>query len=609
MISVIVMVYHKEKYIRECIESILSQIDCEFELILVNDGSTDDSPRIIDEYKGNPLYNSIQNLTRQPTIVIHQENQGAMCALNTGIKASHGEYIIWLGRDDKLLPDSLSIRLNAMEDCDILYTEFNQINAEGKLLGPIRVVEMPQSAMARNMIIGNFINAATVMMKREVLDRVGLYSTETKADNDCDMWLRCLHEGYIFKHLSQVTVDYRIHPDQISSDTELMRTSKDHTRLKALNYFSPDELMSDVLTSWESVYKEMGNILFNQKLFDSARCAMELSKTANSYRPLPEPKIYINNINVMAELAEPYVNKLAIFSSGNNTFLIPITDYLSDKYEIKWFTGGTIQDMHNLMAWSDISWFEWCDNLLATALTLPKVCRIICRLHSYEAFEPIIQQLDWTKVDDLVFVAPHIRDIVRGRVAKLPQTTIIYNGVDLNKYQFVDKEKGFNIAYVGYLNNKKNIPLLLQCIKALIDIDNRYLLHIAGEWQEYRQELYWNHMVKELDLSRNIVFHGWITDVNKWLEDKHFTVSTSLLESFCYGISDAMATGCKPIIHNFVGAKELYGTKYLFNTPQEFTEKIIIGEYNPIEYHEFIEKNYNLEQQLHSIEKLLEYHG
>jgi Flp pilus assembly protein TadD len=302
-------------------------------------------------------------------------------------------------------------------------------------------------------------------------------------------------------------------------------------------------------------------------------------------------------------------NKIAFFCGPDDKFLNDIISHLSPRYEIKRFNGSTIQELQDLMKWSDVSWFEWCNNLIIHASKMPKICKTICRLHGYEAFTDMIRQVNWKNVDDLIFVAPHIKDIVINQLPNLEQDvniSIIFNGVDTKKYSFKDRQKGFNIAYVGYINHKKNPALLLQCIKHLVDIDDRYVLHIAGQHQELRSQLYFDHIIKEMGLNKNIVFHGWVNDVNSWLDDKHYTVSTSVLESFCHGIADAMASGLKPLIHNFIGAKDLYPQKYLFNSVKDFSDMVLYDDYNPIEYRKYIEDNYSQEKQFTEIDKLLD---
>jgi glycosyltransferase involved in cell wall biosynthesis len=264
--------------------------------------------------------------------------------------------------------------------------------------------------------------------------------------------------------------------------------------------------------------------------------------------------------------------------------------------------------MQAMMNWSDLSWFEWCDELIIQASRLPKVCHMICRLHSYEVFSDMPGQVEWEKVDDLILVAPHIRDIALGKVPDLEQnvrTHIIPNGVDTDKYCFTQRSQGFNLAYVGYLNHKKNPPLLLQCMRHLVDIDDRYTLHIAGEHQELRSKLYFDHMLKAMELEPHIKFNGWVHDIVQWLADKQYILSTSLLESFGYGIAEAMSCGLKPLIHNFIGAKELYPEKYCFNSVKEFGTLVLDRDYRPGEYRKYIEENYSRNKQFHEIEGLV----
>jgi len=97
LLSIIVPIYNIEQYLPCCIDSILGQTYQNIEVILVDDGSVDDSPSICDNYASK--YNNIQ--------VIHKENGGLSEARNSGIKAASGEYIVFLDGDDFLLPDSL----------------------------------------------------------------------------------------------------------------------------------------------------------------------------------------------------------------------------------------------------------------------------------------------------------------------------------------------------------------------------------------------------------------------------------------------------------------------------------------------------------------------
>lgn len=113
MVSVVVPVYNVEKYLRECVESVLGQTYGDFELILVDDGSTDSSGELCDQYA----------LKDDRITVIHQENGGLSVARNTGMDASQGEYIYFLDSDDYIRKDALEkLVARAKEtDADITY--------------------------------------------------------------------------------------------------------------------------------------------------------------------------------------------------------------------------------------------------------------------------------------------------------------------------------------------------------------------------------------------------------------------------------------------------------------------------------------------------------
>ncbi|MFH1985911.1 MAG: tetratricopeptide repeat protein [Pseudomonadota bacterium] len=300
--------------------------------------------------------------------------------------------------------------------------------------------------------------------------------------------------------------------------------------------------------------------------------------------------------------------RLAVFCRTGAHFLSDIMGHLKRTHEIRIFEGNSVGEMADLMKWCDIAWFEWCDDAVVKASALPKQCRIVCRLHSYEAFGDVPSRVTWENVDALIFVAPHVREIVEARVPDLARRVpihVIYNGVNLARFTFRNRQRGYDMASVGYINHKKNPSLLLQCIRALVDVEPRFRLHVAGTHQEERFRLYVDHMILEMGLTEHVLFHGWVEDMNEWLADKHYLVSTSVFESFGYGIAEAMAAGIKPLIHNFPGARRLFPEKLLFNTVGDMVRMTLEDDYQPAVYRRFIEDHYRVDGQLKEIEKVL----
>ena len=233
----------------------------------------------------------------------------------------------------------------------------------------------------------------------------------------------------------------------------------------------------------------------------------------------------------------------------------------------------------------------------------------IVRLHSYEVFTNFPSQINWKNVDRLVLVAPHIERILRMRIPDINdkvQIVIIHNGLDIEKIPFKERGPGYNIAWVAHISYKKNPPMMLQIIKKLVEIDPNYKLHVAGDFQDIRYEVYLKYMVKEMGLENNVIFYGWVDDMDEWWEDKNYLLSTSIHEGHPYNIMEAMARGIKPVIHNFFGAYELWPKENIFNTIDEAVEMIASKDYHSEQYRKFIEK-YSLERQLGMIIKVINF--
>ena len=302
--------------------------------------------------------------------------------------------------------------------------------------------------------------------------------------------------------------------------------------------------------------------------------------------------------------------KLAFFCGGDGMrFLDDIIEFLQQRFDVRLFEGRTEEELYELMKWSDISWFEWCTNLAVTGSKQPKTCKNIIRLHRYEAYEPWVQHVNWNTIDILITVGnSFVKDALLRNIPHLEsQTSVINipNGVNMEKFPLIHRHRGKNIAFLGNLRAIKNPPFVLQCMQKLHYIDPEYRLFFGGMFQDHALEQYLRHMVDALNLRDVVFFDGWQPDVRSWLEDKHFIVSTSVIESQGMGLLEAMACGLKPVIHNFPGANEIFPSEYLFNIAEEFCEQIRSDSYEPETYRRFVEQHYTLKDQLTEINKVL----
>lgn len=197
-VSIIVPCYNQEAYIEECLESVISQNFTDWEMIVVNDGSTDNSQAIVECYAAK--YGSKIQL-------INQKNGGVVAARNTALAAAGGKYILPLDGDDKLAPNCLGRLFDAMQQGlgDVIYGDTCCFGAEsGKLdaLPPSRI----------NMILDNCVPCSALYRKADALRYGGYDSNMKKGLEDWEFWLNFIEDKRTFHHLPIDVLRYRILP-------------------------------------------------------------------------------------------------------------------------------------------------------------------------------------------------------------------------------------------------------------------------------------------------------------------------------------------------------------------------------------------------------------
>ncbi|AVQ44394.1 glycosyltransferase [Clostridium botulinum] len=316
----------------------------------------------------------------------------------------------------------------------------------------------------------------------------------------------------------------------------------------------------------------------------------------------------IENILNKYHIKEPAKKIIFFVKQGMDSFIDDIIEGLSQDYITIKSIVTDFKQIDKGMKWADICWFEWCDELIiyGSKLELAKEKNIICRLHSYEAFEEYPSKVNWNIVDKVIFISENIKNlVVENFQLDNKKIVIIPNGIDINKYNFKERKEGFNIAYVGYINYKKGPMLLLQTFKAICDKNPKYKLFIAGKFQDIRDILYFKQMIKEFGIEKNVFFEGWQDNLDTWLENKNYIICTSVLESQNISVMQAMSKGIKPIIHNFVGARSIYDDKYIWNTIDEAIKILSSNKYNSKEYRNFIESKYSLDRQIKKVKETI----
>lgn len=207
-ISVVMSVYNGEKFLAEAVDSVLNQTFTDFEFIIIDDGSTDQTAQILSDYA-----------TRDSRIrIISQENRGRAESLNRGIELARGDLIARMDADDVCLPHRLQDQLeymNGRPKLGLLGSHVDLITPGSRNLGPWFALPTTDGDIRRGLADGCPLIHPTVMMRRDVIMSAGGYRKLLLDADDYDMFLR-VSELTQMANLPQALLLYRIHAGQVS---------------------------------------------------------------------------------------------------------------------------------------------------------------------------------------------------------------------------------------------------------------------------------------------------------------------------------------------------------------------------------------------------------
>ncbi|MFC1477196.1 tetratricopeptide repeat protein [candidate division KSB1 bacterium] len=487
----------------------------------------------------------------------------------------------------------------------VLYGAGNKEEAKNRLLTAVEMA--PDMAGARFLLGRIFIDEkqyrGAMLHLREVVRL-------DPDDHEAFFYLAqaCIHSDLTDDALTLLLKAHSIEPEEplyIESLGVIYSQKKEYA--EAYKYLSHEKLKNtgrvETVNMLAKSAGEIGNRFAQMKAF-------ELSLQLNPNQPdieemLGKLRKELGSVHTVEHSSK---KKIAFFSRIDS-FLGDIMSHFQREFEVKKFSGETLDDMTELLAWCDLAWFEWCDELLVMASKLPKTATIICRLHRYEAFSPYPQKVNWRNVDHLICVFQPIVDVLRSQIDIQTPVSVIQNGVDFGKYPLPEnKNYGKKIAYVGYLKKPKAPDLLIQCFAKIHNYDPEYSLHIAGEIQDLEIQVYIEHILKKMNLP--VTFCGWVDPVAPWLEDKDFIISSSISESFQFAIVEGIARGLLPFVHNWPGSEEIYPSECIFNTVDECLE--ILKRYEQSDKHVLVKSyrdilvgRFAVEKQMHLIDNLV----
>jgi glycosyltransferase involved in cell wall biosynthesis len=204
LVSVVIPCYNQAHFLSEAIESVLCQGYTNVEVVVVDDGSTDNASEVASRYE------------RAGVRLIRQENRGRSAARNRGLDETQGKYVVFLDSDDRLLPEALEVGVKDLEAhpaCALVFGRTSVVGTDGS---------SPMTDYYGELLRGNYIGTpGAVMFRRSVFDSVGGFDTTLHAAEDYELYLRVASEFPIHKH-GELVLDYREHEANTSRDSAKM---------------------------------------------------------------------------------------------------------------------------------------------------------------------------------------------------------------------------------------------------------------------------------------------------------------------------------------------------------------------------------------------------
>jgi len=233
-VTVLMPVYNGETYLNEAIESVLEQTFTAFEFLIINDGSTDRSVKIIESYDDSRI-----------RLVHNETNLKLISTLNKGLDLARGEYIARMDADDVMLPQRLEKQtqyLDANPQIRVVGSWWKNVDEHGKSLGYTRVPTEDYACAFMIFEKGEGpVGHPCVMYRTEIIRQLG-YRSEYVDTEDTDLWFRVISLGHKISNIPEVLMLYRVHDEQICQKSRVQSQAHD----RALSNFLSEKLSKSI---------------------------------------------------------------------------------------------------------------------------------------------------------------------------------------------------------------------------------------------------------------------------------------------------------------------------------------------------------------------------
>ncbi|MAL98987.1 MAG: hypothetical protein CL583_11135 [Alteromonadaceae bacterium] len=208
LVSVVIATYNMGRYLPEAINSVLDQTWQNLEVVVVDDGSKDDTAERMVAFESEPRVRYL------PT-----ENRGQPKAKNRGLKEAHGQFIAFCDADDLWKPEKLAVQMPLFEDpkVGVVYSEVSYIDKDGVEVDKSIPYQRHSGWVTDHLVIKNFVPFGTAVIRRACLEQDGMFDEELPMGIDWDLWLR-YSVRWQFRYSPEITYIYRIWEGQMSKN-------------------------------------------------------------------------------------------------------------------------------------------------------------------------------------------------------------------------------------------------------------------------------------------------------------------------------------------------------------------------------------------------------
>ena len=600
-VSVVIPAYNHERYVGEAIQSVLNQTFQDFELIIINDGSTDRTEEEILKF-------------HDPRIRYYsQENRGLSATLNRGIELARGEFFTFLPSDDMMLPEKLQIQTKVLEESKDLGLVFSYpiiIDAQGKEIIDDPIVDWFKTPFDKKEEIfpalfeRNFLCAPTVLIRKECFKKVGFFDESLKTAQDYDMWMRIL-KYYDLKIIKLPLLKLRWHGGNLTyrptEETEMERAKVILNAFKNLKIeeISPGLLISGDKENYAEAYErvakyvEKSNLLYlipvSKIYMDMAkRYRGEMKDKGNKY--FSELSVFKGKINILIET-------LTLDRGGMENVIYNFVKYINkDIFRVVIGIierGGEVERkckemgiaIEKLRENKEECYREvlerYCIDVVIShhstfgaRLSFEKGIPYIYVIHSIYSWysEDILSDFRRTDkyISKYIAVSEYVKNfsIMRFNISE-EKIRVIKNGIDFDEFsklpcgKYVDrntlglKEDDYLFLNVAAINPLKGQNVIISALKDIKDKYPNIKVLCVGDVLDKTYLIFLKEKIKRYGLENNFIILGYSEDIRPYYKLSDAFLLTSFIEGLPISVIEAIVYRLPVIITDTGGVKEL----------------------------------------------------